>query len=312
MKTKDLVKVRIKHSIIILISIAVCIVFGGFFVVKLLQMSKDDNQSKGSSNSGGMRTISSANQKNDTTLIDTFLVNITSSKTNEAIADIQKIKNNENIPEEIKDYFNSFKDYYNFIQEEKRIAEMNLIERNIDKFKKELDSITNNDEGKTYQTDNKNPTSLNTDTFIKNSEYIRQYYGGNNEDAITKSSYVPYCFIKIYNAVLGTQKEQRGIYKSYIDFFVTGRTLFDKQAANVLCLYVYASYDAAKTTTDFSNLKSEIEKFLNEHKNELGENGDMSIQRGYLTNANEILRLKPDSKAWFGKDRLKPYPASNL
>ena len=84
------------------------------------------------------------------------------------------------------------------------------------------------------------------------------------------------------------------MYKLYIDKFVTGRTSLDVPGANVICLYVYARYEACSSDAELLNLKQDIENFLKDYKNDLDADSDMKIQSNYLAEALEVIRENPE------------------
>ena len=160
--------------------------------------------------------------------------------------------------------------------------------------------------------------TLTTETFIKNAVTIEEYFRKESKgDQLSKAAIVPYFFIKEYNAYHPNQEEQRAIYKAYIDKFIAGRPSLDIRAANVICLYVYACYAAASKPQDFTQLRTEIDRFIKDYPQNLGENGDMSIQSGYLEKTKEDLPKGGKGKPFLSRfssrfHKVKPYPSSNL
>ncbi len=171
---------------------------------------------------------------------------------------------------------------------------------------------------------------INTNTFIKNSKVLEEYFSKDSKEQIlSKASVVPYYLIKKYNAQNKNQKDEISVYKDYIDKFVEGRRdSLNKEGANVICLYVYSRYDENKN--NFVDLKNEIARFLKVYKNSLGDNGYLPIQRNYLKSSQEKLRENPNFKpkllSWdtikhplktvnnifSGYKQMELYPTTNL
>ncbi len=172
--------------------------------------------------------------------------------------------------------------------------------------------------------------TINTDTFIKNSKVLEEYFSKDSKEQIlSKASIVPYYLIKKYNARNKNQKDEMSVYKDYIDKFVEGhRDSLNKEGANVICLYVYSRYDGNKD--NFVDLKNEIARFLKVYQNSLGDNGYLTIQRKYLKSFQENNRENPNFKPKFfswntirhplktannilsGYTQMEPYPTTNL
>jgi len=196
--------------------------------------------------------------------------------------------------------------------------------KNDDNINNEIKTYFSNFE-KFYRTINNGYTNLNTSIFIKNSTALENYFGTNSKD---EQAIVPYFCIKHYNAKNKKQEKEVAIYKDYIDRFVEGSVSLNKEGANIICLYIYASY--AKTEKDFVPLKDEIARYFVIYKNNLGDNGDLNIQRKYLLDFQENLRQNPDFKREFwswntvihpfetgkkyfnGKKKMEPYPIQYL
>ncbi len=197
--------------------------------------------------------------------------------------DIQNIMNDSTISEGVHLYFSDFKEFQDFLSSGKN-------------------------------------RRLSTETFIRNAVVIQKYFENvSDEDNLTKASIIPYYFIKVYNAKRSSQKEQKALYKLYIDKFVTGRTSLNVPGANVICLYVYACYEACSCDAELLNLKQDIENFLKDYKNDLAVDSDMKIQSNYLAEALEVIRENPEignvfERAWIWflrkigvKKELKPF-----
>jgi len=264
---------RMKYYSIIIVSAIIIVLFGLYDIFKIYNMSTSDRAFTGAKDDGGTITL----ERKDP--VKVVLEDIYSSRMNNVFDDINKIEENDSIPDGIKIYFRDFKEYYKFaVGKEKGAA-----------------------------------TTISTMTFINNSSILEAYFkNSSKQENLSKSTIVPYYFIKNFNSLNSKQKEEKAVYKAYIDHFVTGNTSLNPQAANVICLYVYACYESASKPKDFENLKSEIEKFIAEYKVNLGENGDMNIQRNYLETSQEILRKKPKNKGWLPQNRIKSYPTENL
>ena len=262
-------KERIKLYLINIVCVVTCLLFAGIFTYLLSYSIKNDRAFRGAKEDGGAVTL------DRTDYVKKALHDIHISDINTVInEDIRDIMNDTSLPEGIKNYFKTFEEFYKFaIVKEKNYK-----------------------------------TGLTTDSFIKNSEVIKAYFAKDSkEDRLSQAAIVPYYFITNYNIYNKKQKKEKMLYKDYIDAFVSGRASLDTQGANVLCLYVYACYEAASKPADLASLKAEVESFLEEYKEFLGENGDMKIQRNYLTDAKEVLRLKSKSKGWLSKNRIHPF-----
>lgn len=261
---------RLRLRLINLFCCLIIFIFAGFWIKQLIYTNINDRAYTGNTKDDG-GTISLERSIYVNKALEDILLSRISTVFNE---DIRDILNDTSIPEGIKKYFSDFEEFYKYaIAKEKNYS-----------------------------------TTLTTETFIKNSAVLGMYFDNDSkEDKLKKASIIPYYFIKNYNSQNKKQKNEKALYKAYIDTFVTGRPSLDISGANVLCLYIYSCYDSAKKETDFVNLKEEIEIFLKDYNTELGENGDLRIQRNYITGAQEILRKKPSGKAFFWFNRLKPY-----
>lgn len=260
---------RTKLYLINTVCVLTCLVFAGLFIYLLSYSIRNDRAFKGVNEDGGAISL----ERTDCVkkALEDIHVSRISTVFDEDIPDINK---DASLPEGIKKYFADFEDFYKFAVAKK----------------------------KNYK------TTIKTETFIKNSVVISKYYDKvSKEDRLFRASIVPYYFIKKYNALNKKQKKEKALYKEYIDTFVSGRASLDVLGANVLCLYVYSCYEAASKPSDYASLKSEVEQFLNEYKNNFGENGDMKIQSTYLKGAEEVLRKKPKSKGWMPSNRIKPF-----
>lgn len=260
------------RKVSVIVSAIICVMVGGFLAKIAFDTVTTDRAFKGVSEDGGAVTL---NRKDPVLKIlgDIHLSRITS-----AMDSMRTIRHDGSLPLGIKSYFSDFEEFYKY-----------AIEKTED-----------------YT------TPLTTETFIRNAITIKEYFSRDSkDDNLSKASIIPYFFIKNYNATNKKQKNERATYKAYIDNFVVGRASLDNQAANVICLYVYASYHAGSRPKDYESLKAEIANFIEAYPQNLGENGDMSIQRTYLINAQELLRKRPKGKGlpW---GRLQPYISSNL
>ena len=210
------------------------------------------------------------------------LDNLASGRLKDALADIEAVVSDDSEPESIKRLFRSFLPSLEFFVKG---------ESSVDKYD-------------LHQ-------SRNARIFINDASVIQQYFSKEKkEKGLARAAVIPYWLIKTFYAEDRHQKDNLFVYDDYIRHFISGK-MIDVQGANVICLYVYAKYDAASTAREYEVLNEEITNFLKVYA-PLREKGDMKIQRTYLLNAQEVLKNNPNGNAVkkiiSSKNKLKPYP----
>lgn len=272
----------VKKAIMIIFLIAIVVGFGAFFVKISYNQITNDSAVTGLSHDGGIRQLD--NKKKVASALD----DIASGRFRDAKAAIEDIVADESEPDRIKKYFRSFLPILNAILTR---------------------DLSIEDEYDLSQ-------SINAKLFIDEAPVIQEYFSKELERAkLARSAVIPYWLIKTFYAGNKHQKNNVSVYDAYIKQFIVGKSLFNTQSANIICLYVYAKYDAASRAKDYEVLKAEIDSYLQQY-NPLRENGDMHVQHTYLVKAQEVLRKNPNGsflKNIMSKEnRLDPYPSSNL
>lgn len=273
-----------KHTIVIVFSVAVI----GIIVVFATKLGSsqigNDPAIRGMSYDGGVRNIDNSGGN-----VASALDNIASDRLKDALDDINTIIDDESVPERIKKYFSDFLPLLKSGYSEN--SPVDLLH------------------------------SMDAKIFINDAPIVSAYFSKNSkENGLAKAAVIPYWLIKKYYANAKSQKDKLSVYDEYIKKFVLGKNFFNVQSANVICLYVYAKYDAASKVKEFEELKVEIESFIKDYP-PLQENGDMRLQRTYLVTAQGVLEniikgenpIKKIFAKGFSKEyKLKQYPSSNL
>ena len=144
--------------------------------------------------------------------------------------DIVKLKTNKNIPPALQQYCVDFV--------ERWCAEMNL--RSYENEKERYDKLKKEERKTTQEPVHPGYPKRNTSQFIKNGA-VAEFYG---DQQTPYAEIVPYYLIKNFDSHY-QQKSMIAVYADYIDVFIAGNGDLTKEKANVLCLSVYARYEAA-------------------------------------------------------------------
>lgn len=275
-----------KHTIVIVFSVAVI----GIIVVFATKLGSsqigNDPAIKGMSYDGGVRNIDNSGGN-----VASALDNIASDRLKDALDDINTIIYDESEPERIKKYFRDFLPLLEFYY-----------------FKNPSRDLSH---------------SMDAKIFINDAPIVSAYFSKNSkENGLAKAAVIPYWLIKKHYANAKSQKDNLSVYDEYIKKFVLGKNFFNMQNANVICLYVYAKYNAASKVKEYEELKAEIDSFIKAYP-PLQENGDMKVQRTYLVTAQGVLEniiiiegessIKKTFAKVFSKEyKLERYPSSNL
>lgn len=165
-----------------------------------------------------------------------------------------------------------------------------------------------------------------TINFVRSAVLCEYYKKLPRDTMLSLAAITPYYLIKTYDYFDVRQETRAPIYSDYIRYFVNGRPSLDIHGCNVFCLYVYATYcnRAGVPVETYKNLLAQIEAFIFDHKERLGDGGDMAIQRTYLLQASAAIKSFIHDKTaplgsvrvwWHSvtfKDVLPPFPYNAL
>lgn len=293
-------KEKIISWIKIIFAILICTTFIGIFAITFYNTISMDSDLKGNNYQEGEFLTDTKNifwTAGNNEDILRVLRDIFDERTSNLSSDISKILSNNNRDSETKEYFTQ--------------------------LKRDIKKLFNYTDGAKIE-------NINTNYYIRKSYLIERLFDTRpKEFRSLYSCIIPYYFIKHYNYAnisKNFQREQLSTYSAFLHTFVDGKTSLNNRCANVFCLYVYAYYcqDTSMRPDAYLRLKSQIDRFINNFKNQLSVGGNMDLYKDYLNRANKVLNqyikdrgqifgsLKTALKNAFNIDTLEPFSKSNL